>query len=52
MNLNYNEGADLSKDELVTYLQVFHGRYADEYYENQSQEKLLQLYNEMIREVD
>ena len=39
---------DLTRDELIAYLQSFHGRYADSYYENQSYEKLLELYNELL----
>lgn len=39
---------DITRDELVAYLQVFHGRYADSYYENLSFEDLLKMYNELL----
>lgn|GEM_PF-5732851 len=39
---------DFTREELVAYLQVFHGRYADSYYENASAEELMKLYNELL----
>lgn len=35
---------DLTKEELIAYLQVFHGKYADSYYEKLPYEELLELY--------
>lgn len=40
---------DLTKEELVAYLQVFHGRYADSYYEKLSFDELLEMYNELLK---
>lgn len=39
---------DLTRNELIAYLQTFHGKYADSYYENQTYDKLLQLYYELL----
>ena len=41
--------SNLTKDELVSYLQVFHGKYAPSYYENERYEELLKLYNELLQ---
>lgn len=37
----------LTKAELVDYLKVFHGKFADEFYEKRSYDELLKMYIEL-----
>lgn len=39
---------DITKEELIAYLLVFHGKYADSYYENATYEELLRMYNDLL----
>lgn len=40
---------DLTREELIAYLQIFHGRYADSYYEKLSYDELLKMYYELLK---
>ena len=43
--------SDISRDELIAYLQVFNPRnYADAYYESLNNEQLQAMYNELLEQ--
>jgi len=39
---------DFTREELIAYLQIFHGRYADSYYEKLTLEELQRMYYELL----